>query len=406
MVNTEASKPSAQDELNNTTAIGLPTTEASKSDLFDESSNETNDSSQDSTVSSLELPAPLADLTKRDPPFPSSAVAGLTKEDLPLGNPVDLSSSPPDICGAKMDRREILSKGSALQKAIAAKEPTAVIIGILQDLKVHVKPNEELLRATGIGKVVNKVKGISGVDPSVQQLASEIISRWRHVVNEQKLASPGSSTPNGARSNGTSSPAPQIKPVPKAASPGVDPSKRNWKTDKVPRDELTSDTARNNCIGLMYDGLCLNSTRPTSEILDVAKAIESAALALPDAKKSPATPAYREKMRSLFQNLKNKSNPTLRTRILSGAITPENFVSMSHEEMKSQEQRDEDKRLEKENMHNAMRPEQEKSISSSIECPKCHKKTVSYSQAQTRSADEPMTNFCECQSCGNRWKFS
>lgn len=58
-------------------------------------------------------------------------------------------------------------------------------------------------------------------------------------------------------------------------------------------------------------------------------------------------------------------------------------------------------------------------------CRKCHKKTVTYTQAQTRSADEPMvstpaalfllltllltalssqTTFFNCLSCGNRWK--
>ena len=306
-----------------------------------------------------------------------------------------------------MDRREILSRGSALQKAVAAREPTATIITILQDLKVNVKPNEELLRATGIGKIVNKVKGIPTVDPSVQQLASEIISRWRHIVNEQKLATGSSvtSTPNGARSNGTSSPAPSSKPTPKSSSPGIDPSKRNWKTDKVSRDELTSDSSRNNCIGLLYDGLVVGSTKPTSEILDIAKGIESAVLALPESK-DQVSQFYRDKIRSLFQNLKNKSNPTLRTRILSGAITPDQLAKMSPEEMRSQEQRDEDERLRKENMNNAMTPQEAIVTSGSIECPKCHNKTVSYTQAQTRSADEPMTNFCECQTCGNRWKFS
>ena len=305
-----------------------------------------------------------------------------------------------------MDRREILSKGSALQKAIAGKEPSENIMAILRDLKANVRPSEDLLRATGIGKIVNKVKGVPNLDSQVTQLASEIISRWRHVVNEQKLAS-GTSTPNGARSNGTSSPVPKaVTPTPKAASPGVAPDKRNWKTDKVPRDELSSDPARNNCIGLIYDGLCLGSDLPMKLILDLSKQIESAALNLPDAKGSSNSPVYKDKIRSLYQNLKNKSNPGLRKHILAGDIPPARFVTMSHEEMKSKRQREEDMKIAKENMNNAMVAQEEKSVSTSLECGKCHQKKVSYSQAQTRSADEPMTTFCECLNCGNRWKFS
>ena len=79
---------------------------------------------------------------------------------------------------------------------------------------------------------------------------------------------------------------------------------------------------------------------------------------------------------------------------------------MTHEELKSEEQRIEDAKLQKENMDKAMVAQAERSISSSLECGKCKKKMVSYSQAQTRSADEPMTTFCECTNCGNRWKFS
>jgi len=37
-------------------------------------------------------------------------------------------------------------------------------------------------------------------------------------------------------------------------------------------------------------------------------------------------------------------------------------------------------------------------------CRKCKKSKVTYTSAQTRSADEPMTNFFCCLSCGNRWK--
>lgn len=39
-----------------------------------------------------------------------------------------------------------------------------------------------------------------------------------------------------------------------------------------------------------------------------------------------------------------------------------------------------------------------------LTCPKCKSKKTSYYQMQTRSADEPATNFCSCV-CGHRWRF-
>ena len=43
-----------------------------------------------------------------------------------------------------------------------------------------------------------------------------------------------------------------------------------------------------------------------------------------------------------------------------------------------------------------------------LACPKCKEHQVSYYQRQTRSADEPATNFCTCHNpkCRYRWKFS
>lgn len=138
-------------------------------------------------------------------------------------------------------------------------------------------------------------------------------------------------------------------------------------------------------------------------ILAVARAVEAAA----HDHLGPETSApYKEKMRSLFQNLKNKSNGQLRARVLAGEIAPERFVRMSAEELKSPERREEDRQMQKENMDKAMVAQELKSISTSLTCGKCGQKKVSYSQAQTRSADEPMTTFCECTVCGKRWKFS
>jgi len=79
---------------------------------------------------------------------------------------------------------------------------------------------------------------------------------------------------------------------------------------------------------------------------------------------------------------------------------------MSPDDMKSEERREEEKKMMKENMDKAMVAQEDRSISTHLTCGKCGQKKVTYTQAQTRSADEPMTTFCTCLNCGNRWKFS
>ena len=39
-----------------------------------------------------------------------------------------------------------------------------------------------------------------------------------------------------------------------------------------------------------------------------------------------------------------------------------------------------------------------------FQCRKCKSRNTTYYSLQTRSADEPMTNFITCKNCGNRWK--
>lgn len=242
--------------------------------------------------------------------------------------------------------------------------------------------------------LVSKQKANPNKD--IARLASEIVAKWKKIVQaEQATKKPKMerSSPAVATKAGSS-------PAPPAGEKKIkDISKRRWESEQVDI-KRTGVPSRDACIGLLYNGLAFMSEDTSTHVIIKAMAVEQAAY---DHFKGD-NPEYRAKIRSLFQNLKNMSNRELGPGIMSGEIEPARFVTMTHEELKSEQRRKEDEKLAKENMMKAQVPMAEKSISDALRCGKCKEKKVSYSQAQTRSADEPMTTFCECMVCGNRWK--
>jgi len=48
--------------------------------------------------------------------------------------------------------------------------------------------------------------------------------------------------------------------------------------------------------------------------------------------------------------------------------------------------------------------EHEEHVQGLFKCPKCKLHKTTYYSVQTRSADEPMTNFINCINCKHRWK--
>lgn len=258
-------------------------------------------------------------------------------------------------------------------------------------------------QATKAGVFVGKLRAHQNKEIAVA--ATQLVQKWKKLVEAEKAAkakkskmnspTPASSTPT------SSSAAPAAAPSGGPKAWQGDAEKRRAETDKVDTNRTSSNT-RNNCIKLMYNGLAYRCTEHQDAVLARAVAIEDAAFRYFGGE----TKDYGQKMRSLFQNLKNRTNAELGRKVMAGEIPADKFVSMSYDELKSAEQRKKDEAFEKENMKNAQVPQAEKSVSSEFKCGKCGQKKVSYTQAQTRSADEPMTTFCECTVCGNRWKVS
>ncbi|KAL2022749.1 hypothetical protein VTK56DRAFT_4565 [Thermocarpiscus australiensis] len=293
-----------------------------------------------------------------------------------------------------MDEQTLSKRVRQLNKAVAS-EPATVVVQLLEELKNVSPPTEEQLRSTKAGIAVGKLR--SNPNKDIARLAGEIVSKWRKHVDAAKDA-------KKRKLDQSKSPTPKDSPAPPPSSYSKpyegDPEKRHFKVDNVDIAR-TGSKARDGSIGVLYNGLAYRATQSIEEVLQCAMEVEAAAYEV-----YKDTPAYRNKIRSLMTSLKRKDNPELGRRVLSGEITAAKFVVMTDDELASEAQRARDRELERENMLKALVPQAEKSISETLQCSKCKQKKVSYSQAQTRSADEPMTTFCECTVCGHRWKFS
>ena len=60
-----------------------------------------------------------------------------------------------------------------------------------------------------------------------------------------------------------------------------------------------------------------------------------------------------------------------------------------------------DKKIKRDKLKYEMKPT---AMTDQFKCRKCSSRSCSYYEVQTRSADEPMTQFITCLDCKNRWK--
>ncbi|KAK5131292.1 hypothetical protein LTR08_001131 [Meristemomyces frigidus] len=316
-----------------------------------------------------------------------------------------------------MDAKSLQEAGRNIVKAADGGDPASTLLSLLQPLQKS-PMNEDLLRQSKIGVAVNKLR--QNKDPKVASLAGTLINKWKQDVSAAKKAAGRTGSPapgaaaaravNGATGGARSSPAPgagKMDGVKSEAGAGkrkskVAPEKRTSKLDEV-STKVTGHAVRDGCVELIYNGLAFMSPECPDDVLVVALAVELAAY---ESHGNDTTAAYKTKMRSLFQNLKMKGNETLRHDVYAGTIPPKKFVTMTSDDLRSPEKRAQDAALEKENMNKAMTAVEEKAIVTTMPCGKCGGRETSVTQAQTRSADEPLTNFCNCQICGNSWKFS
>lgn len=111
---------------------------------------------------------------------------------------------------------------------------------------------------------------------------------------------------------------------------------------------------------------------------------------------------YSTTARKVIANLTYTPNaPQVIQRINDGMIKPEDLASYSHAELRPEFW--EEQKLKTMARYIGTKSEQEHD--GFFKCGKCKTYKTTYTQAQTRSADEPMTTFVTCLNCNNVWKF-
>ncbi|KAG2071200.1 transcription elongation factor [Suillus decipiens] len=275
-------------------------------------------------------------------------------------------------------------------------------VSILQILKKDFQVNEAILRESKAGLAVGKLRTHEAKE--VSDLAREIVKKWK---NEVERAKGGSGSKAGTPANGKAVPArkgstsvtPSNAATPTPVNGKSEP--RSAKADGV-KASGTGDTTRDRCTELIYDGLACDSGAPSDLIMSRAKAVEAAVFA----QFGSTNAGYKGKIRSSFVNLKDKGNPSLRENIVSGDLSAEKFSKMTSEEMSSEERRAADQKIKEENFFKSLGAGEQEAETEGFQCSRCKQRKCRYRQAQTRSADEPMTTFVTCVHCGNKWKFS
>lgn len=113
---------------------------------------------------------------------------------------------------------------------------------------------------------------------------------------------------------------------------------------------------------------------------------------------------YTQKTRSILWNLKNQKNPQFILNIKNGTIYPTSVGSMHHEEIFPELYAPIHAKIEMRLRNTLDFQNLENAVETNFVCGKCKSRKCTYYSLQTRSADEPMTNYFTCLNCKHKWK--
>ncbi|XP_060929983.1 transcription elongation factor A protein 2 [Limanda limanda] len=289
-------------------------------------------------------------------------------------------------------QQEVERISKKLEKMVHKKK-TEGALDLLRELS-NIKMSLETLQSTRVGVSVNAVRKQSS-DEDVQNVARGLIKSWKRLLDgseeKKKDASPvmsSSTSEDSRKETPTGEPPTNPAPPPRVTS--------------FPPAPVTSDSVRNKCRELLAAALQSDDDHETLGVDCQLLANQIEEQIFQEFKSTDIK--YKTRLRSRISNLKDQKNPELRRGVLRGSISPPRIARMGAEEMASTELKRIRETLTKESIREHQLSKVGGTETDMFLCSKCRGKSCSYTQVQIRSADEPMTTFVLCNSCGNRWK--
>ncbi|CAG8583757.1 9859_t:CDS:2 [Racocetra persica] len=282
-----------------------------------------------------------------------------------------------------MNADEIVRLKKSLTKALESGS-TNNVLDILNRLKEN-SPTKEVLKKTEIGMIIGKQR--LHPNPEVAKLAKEIVKKWKDAVSPSKVndTSNGNATPGqSSMVNGKPSPGkPKRENTQDSSSSSppntpssIDSEKRERSFDRDrPPYKSTNISARDKCVKMLYDSMVFDSCADSDIILLRAITIEKTVF---DQFGRQVIDKYRDKLRGLISNLRDKKNPGLRKRIVDGELQAEAFCTMSKEDMASEEKKARDNEIRQENLFKALGAGPTQAETDMFLCGKCRNRKWKY----------------------------
>ncbi|XP_046632895.1 transcription elongation factor S-II-like isoform X1 [Daphnia pulicaria] len=267
----------------------------------------------------------------------------------------------------------------------------------LKDLPI----NLAVLTSTRIGMTVNAIRKKSEND-EVNNLTKALIKKWKKLLPDSGSANPKEGTKEEGKVSEKTKEPPKETPS-KESSKDKKGSSSSVQSSFPALPSTTTDSVRLKCREMLCaaikgDGVAVDGGGDPEYLAQMLEECIYKECRNTDMK-------YKNRVRSRVSNLKDARNPNLRLNFLCGQVSPARLSNMTSEEMASDDMKDIRQKFTKESINDAQLATVQGTQTDLLKCGKCGKRNCTYNQIQTRSADEPMTTFVLCNTCGNRWKF-